>query len=77
MVSSFGFVSAEMRNDYPTLLERKISPVLTKMCEVEALLLLALMTGMRRGELMSLQWKDIDLEQKCLHVRHTVAPISG
>jgi integrase len=44
---------------------------------LEALLLLALITGMRRGELMSLRWKDIDLENKCIHVRHAVAPISG
>src|SRR5262249_17534406 len=35
--------------------------------QFEALLLLALITGMRRGELMSLRWKDIDLENKCLH----------
>jgi integrase len=43
----------------------------------EVLLLLALVTGMRRGELLSLRWKDIQLEEKCLHVRHTVARIAG
>lgn len=36
---------------------------------MEALFVLALTTGMRRGELLALKWQDIDFEQGALHVR--------
>lgn len=32
--------------------------------------LLAMATGMRRGEIIGLRWQDIDLEQGVIHVRH-------
>jgi integrase len=35
----------------------------------EALYVLALTTGMRRGELLALRWQDIDLEQRSLQVK--------
>ena len=33
-------------------------------------LLIALHTGMRRGEIIGLQWEDIDFQEKIIHVRH-------
>ena len=27
-------------------------------------------TGLRRGELVALQWQDVDLQERCLYVRH-------
>jgi len=39
---------------------------------LEVLLNLALVTGMRRGELIGLKWSDIDLERRSLQVRRTV-----
>lgn len=33
-------------------------------------LLIALHTGMRRGEIIGLLWEDIDFEKKVIHVRH-------
>ena len=39
---------------------------------LEALYVLAVTTGMRQGELLGLQWKDIDLEAGMLRVRRTV-----
>ena len=33
-------------------------------------LLIALHTGMRRGEIIGLQWEDIDFKAKTIHVRH-------
>src|SRR6266567_3535724 len=39
---------------------------------LEVLLVLALTTGMRRGEMLALRWADIDFEGKSLHVRRTV-----
>jgi len=35
---------------------------------LEALLVLAVTTGMRRGELLALRWKDVDLERGVLAV---------
>ena len=38
--------------------------------------LLSLYTGIRIGELCALQWKDIDMDLKLLHVNHTVSRIT-
>ena len=38
----------------------------------EALLILALKTGMRRGELLALRWEDLDLDKGVLQVRGTL-----
>jgi integrase len=40
---------------------------------LEPIILLALNTGMRRGELFALQWSDIDLERRTLTVRGSSA----
>jgi integrase len=39
---------------------------------LEMLLVLALTTGMRRGEMLALRWSDIDFEGQSLQVRRTV-----
>lgn len=38
---------------------------------------LALMTGMRRGELLGLRWADVDFEGGALHVQQTAQRIAG
>jgi integrase len=40
--------------------------------QLEALITLALATGMRHGELVGLQWSDIDFEEESLTVRRIV-----
>ncbi|HLZ56781.1 MAG TPA: tyrosine-type recombinase/integrase [Ktedonosporobacter sp.] len=44
---------------------------------LEALFLLALITGMRRGELVGLRWKDINLDEGSIQVRRTVDRVPG
>lgn len=44
---------------------------------LEALLIVALTTGMRRGELLALRWDDVDFENGLLYVRHTMNHITG
>lgn len=44
---------------------------------LEALITLALVTGMRRGELLGLQWTDINWQENSLTVRHTVDWLGG
>ena len=39
---------------------------------LEALFVLGLTTGMRRGELLGLRWKDVDLKRGVLHVSATL-----
>jgi integrase len=42
------------------------------LCRVEGVLILAAaMTGMRRGELLGLRWKDVDWTARKLHVVRT------
>ncbi|HOV79557.1 MAG TPA: site-specific integrase [Bacillota bacterium] len=43
---------------------------------MEAIILLAGMCGLRRGELLGLTWEDIDLENAVVHVRNTLVPTS-
>ena len=38
-----------------------------------ALPYIALMTGMRRGEILALQWKDVDFEKNMIHVTKSIA----
>ncbi len=40
---------------------------------IEALLTLALATGMRKGEMLALRWSDIDFENTSLSIRRTVS----
>lgn len=42
-----------------------------------ALFYLALATGMRRGELMALQWENTDLEQGLIRVKHSLIELKG
>ena len=44
---------------------------------LDALLLVALTTGMRQGELLALRWDDIDFETRMLLVRHSVTYVGG
>jgi integrase len=44
---------------------------------LEALYVLAITTGLRQGELLGLQWEDIDLEAQTLRVRQAVQRVGG
>jgi integrase len=44
---------------------------------LEALYVLALTTGMRQGELLGLQWEDLDLDQGIIQVRRTITRLVG
>jgi len=44
---------------------------------LEALLTVALVTGMRRGELLALRWQDINFDDKSLQVHRTVSLVRG
>ncbi|WP_409344230.1 site-specific integrase [Paenibacillus sp. MBLB4367] len=34
---------------------------------------IALTTGMRKGEILGLRWKDVDFEQQCVRITQTVS----
>ena len=42
-----------------------------------ALFALLILTGLRRGEALALQWSDVDLEKGMLRVRGTLSRIEG
>ena len=54
---------------------RQVAAVLTAAVsdDLEALWRLALLTGMRRGELLGLRWADVDLDAGALSVRRTLS----
>jgi len=41
---------------------------------LQRIILCALHTGMRRGEILSQQWEDIDFDNRILHVTHSKTP---
>lgn len=43
----------------------------------EVLFTMAIVTGMRRGELLALRWADIDFDRRSLRVLHSVSLIAG
>lgn len=45
--------------------------------ELDTCLRLALVTGLRRGELLGLKWCDIDIESRALHVRRSRVAVGG
>ena len=71
----------------PRIIKREIKPLTKEQAlklletargsRLEALLTIALVTGMRRGELRSLRWHDINLDDKSLQVRRTVECLTG
>lgn len=57
----------EMRPLNPTQVRQLVEAI--KGDRFEAFYILALTTGMRRGELLALRWQDIDMARRCLSVR--------
>lgn len=49
----------------------------TQTHRLHAAFYLALMTGMRRGELMGLKWEDIDFDKRRLTVRNNLVEVQG
>lgn len=45
--------------------------------KIEALFVLALVTGMRRGELLGLKWGDLNVAKRILYVRRTLIEVAG
>lgn len=62
-----------------TLTADECQALLTRVRNTRArtFLLIGLHTGMRRGEILGLQWKDIDFNGKTIHVRHNAVVKEG
>lgn len=52
---------------------QKLLEVVKGIPRLEGILTVALVTGMRQGEILALRWQDVNLGQKTLQVRRTVA----
>lgn len=61
------------------LTPEQVNVLLTAACEdrFHALYVLAITRGLRQGELLGLQWGDIDLTREVLHVSHALHELAG
>lgn len=71
-VSSMLKPTGKTTQEKETLTAKESQILLEKVQNTRArtFLLTALHTGMRRGEILGLQWKDIDFQEKIIHVQH-------
>jgi integrase len=67
-------VPAATRHEIETLSKEQAQRLLeaAKGHRLEALLTVALATGMRKGELLALRWEDVDFEDMSLQVKRTI-----
>jgi integrase len=73
--------------DPPTIVSREAVPLSVEQARIlvkhvrghrlEVLLAMAIVTGMRRGELLALCWSDIDFDRHRLMVSHSVDYVAG
>ena len=57
------------RKAYRKMRKDELGPTPSNQC-LEEIIVVAFGTGLRRGELLNLQWRDVDLENGHLFVRH-------
>jgi integrase len=67
------------RSEFTTLSLAEARDLLTSATDwpIESIIVLALTTGMRLGEILGLQWEDVDLGAGCLSVRYTLMELNG
>lgn len=67
--------------DLPVLTQNEqkllVNMCMTQIDETKVCVLLSLYAGLRIGEICALEWEDIDLENRLIHVRKTVSRVSG
>lgn len=80
----WGYVSRNVVDlvDAPRMVSRKGTPLTVEQAKnllahlkghrLEMVVLTAIVTGMRRGEILALRWADVDIEHRYLIVRRTV-----
>ncbi|HZC07305.1 MAG TPA: tyrosine-type recombinase/integrase [Ktedonobacterales bacterium] len=68
---------AESEMQVLTLTQAKTLLATAQGDKLEAIITLALTTGMRLGELLGLQWRDVDLTRASLQVRNTMQRVPG
>ncbi len=57
---------------------QKLENGLSADCSLESLgIMLSLYTGLRIGEICALRWMDVDLENRILHIRHTISRVKN
>jgi len=67
--------------DLPVLTQNEqkllVNMCMTQIDETKVCVLLSLYAGLRIGEICALEWEDIDLDNRLIHVRKTVSRVSG
>mgnify|MGYP000831255977 FL=1 len=61
---------------YTEVEQRKIISYIVQNLKPKRLgILIGLCTGMRIGEICGLRWEDVDIDNKCIHITHTIERI--
>ncbi|MFI3173412.1 MAG: tyrosine-type recombinase/integrase, partial [Eubacteriales bacterium] len=60
-----------------TIEEVKKLLVEARTSQLYSFIVLAIYTGMRKGELLGLRWEDIDMDNKVLHVHHNLCRVKN
>lgn len=77
-VSTLTALPGEARKEMPILSLAQLADTLLpaiKEDRLYAAIFLTFMTGLRRGELLALRWRDVDLHASILHVRQTLVRV--
>lgn len=65
------FSEAENRRERILTPEEEMRLISKASPHIRPIIVVALQTGMRRGELLNLQWKDVDFKNKLISIRHS------
>lgn len=65
------FSEVESRRERILTLEEEMRLISKASPHIRPIIVVALQTGMRRGELLNLQWKDVDFKNKLISIRHS------
>ena len=71
---------AEIKEKKPFLNETQVKELLQsveKYSQFNTIIKVLLYTGMRSGECLALRWKDIDFENKTIHIENTLTDVGG
>ena len=78
-VNEFTVLPSKEKNEIVPLSADEVKKVLiaAKKSDIYALIVVEIFTGMRKGEILGLQWKDVDFDKNVIYVRHNLCRVQS